>query len=98
MKKILLMSAFLTVGMFIPEKARATIIVQGFASITTRLGGGTLYCNGAPTICCTISGNNITINHWSGLIHGTLDFSVLPPVLPENYPIEFESEEIIPQG
>lgn len=84
--------------MITPKIARATFIVQGFATVTSRLGGGTLYCNGMPSICCSINGNNITINHWSGLIHGTLDFSVLPQVIPENYPIEFETEEVIPQG
>jgi len=93
------MSTFFTIGMIMPKMAKATFIVQGYAAVTARLGGGTLYCIGeAPTTCCTISGNNIIINHWSGLIHGTLDFAVLPPVIPENYPIEFETDEEIPQG
>lgn len=85
--------------MIVPQRAKATFILQGYAAITGRLGGGTLQCMGeVPTNCCTISGNNIIINHWSGLIHGTLDFSVLPPVIPENYPIEFETDEVIPEG
>lgn len=93
------MSAFCTIGMLMPSIARATYIVQGYATITLRLNGATLHCNGGPpSLCCTINGNQIVINHWSGLIYGTLDNSVLPPVIPENYPIEFQTDDVIPQG
>lgn len=97
MKKILIMSAFFTAGIIVPKVSHAYSI-RGWASITTRLGGGTLNCLGTINTCCNISGSNITINHWSGLIYGTIDPLAVSPDIPEGYPIEFDSEANIPEG
>jgi hypothetical protein len=97
MKKYLIMAAFLTVGMIVPKVSHAYSI-RGWASVTPRLGGGTLYCNGIIGTCCNINGVDIVINHWSGFIYGTLDPLSVSPDIPEGYPIEFNSEEVIPEG
>lgn len=97
MKKLLIMSAFFTAGIILPKVSHAYSI-RGWASITPRLGGGTLNCLGATNTCCNISGNIIIIYHWSGLIFGTIDPLAVSQDMPEAYPIEFDSEANIPEG
>jgi hypothetical protein len=97
MKKYLIMSAFLALGMFVPKTSKAYSI-RGWATVTTRLdGGGTVVCNGPAGTCFTISGSNIVIQHWSGVIYGTLDPMSVSPDIPDGYPVDFETDGIIPE-
>jgi hypothetical protein len=95
MKKLLFPS-LLFIWFLIPNKSSAYAI-NGWAQITHSLAGFSLNCSAAPVLCCVITGQQIAINHWSGWINGTLS-TVLPPDLPDNYPIEFTTDQEIPEN
>ena len=95
MKKLILLTCLITFLLIKPEKASA-YYVNGWANISIKASGGyTLTCNGFTNLCAIVNGTSIRINHWSGWIDGTLQ-TILPAVIPSNFPIEFDSEQDFP--
>lgn len=94
MSKKLIFLSIVCLALIKPENCSATVI-PGFAIITkTGFSSSTLRCGSFSKTCCTVVGNVITINHWSGEIIGNL-LGELPSTIQNNFPIPFTTEDEI---